>query len=47
VQRLSGAAATHEWNSSSELVYSVLMWSEQEMNDWAEDFGAEIASALD
>ena len=44
IQRFGGVVSTCEWDSCAESVYAALMWSEQDMVDWTDDFSAAISA---
>ena len=44
IQRFGGVVSTCEWDSCEESVYAALMWSEQDMVDWTDDFSAAISA---
>ena len=44
IQRMAGVVETHEWDQGADPALSELMWSEHDMNDWAEDLGMDLSS---
>ena len=43
IQRLGGVVETHEWAQGADAALSALLWTSRDMEDWADDLGAEIS----